>query len=215
MKPSENRVICCGTVVALAAFAVFNFFVGTQFVVSPVIGALLTVVVVPLASFMFFENNADLRTMTEPSAFIGRGRLRKGFFVRPLLQAIGLGAAEIIYYLISSGYDGTDPATADALTELSRSGFFILFIFGLLFTCLANLSDRGIIGIIKAGNTMSWLVSGIMIAVSLALVFVPVVNTAFGLAAPEMLTLLVGVAMTVIFQIPAELIGLSLKRLKE
>ncbi|MCR4779537.1 MAG: HAD family hydrolase [Ruminiclostridium sp.] len=200
---------------ALAGFAVFNFFIGTQPVVSPVIGALLTTVAVPLAAFMFFENTADLRTMTEPSVFIGRGRLRKGFFVRPLLQAIGIGAAEIIYYLISSGYNGTDAPSADGLTELSRSGFLLLFVFGILFTCLANLSDRGIIGITKSGNTMSWLISGCMLAGALALVFVPYVNSAFGLASPEILTLLVGIALTLIFQLPAELIGLSLKKLKE
>ena len=200
---------------ALIGFAVFNIAVGSEFVVSPVVGAMLTILVVPLAMFMYYENTADLRNMTEPSRYIGRGRLSKGFFVRPLLQALGLGAAEVIYYLISSGYDSVQRTAAAELTELTRSGFLIVFVFGMLFICIANLSDRGMIGAPKAGSTLVWLISGIMFAAALALVFVPGVNFVFGFAAPDILTLLVALALTVLLQIPAELIGISLKKLKE
>lgn len=200
---------------SLIGFAAFNMLTAAEFVISPVIAAMLTVLVIPLALFMFYENTADLRNMTEPSAYIGRGRLRKGFFVRPLLQAVGLFGAEVIYYLISSGYKSADGAAQEGLADLTRSGFFILFVFGLLFTCIANLSDRGIIGAFRSGNTLSWLISGIMFAASLAIVFIPVINSLFGLGAPEILTLLIGIALTVLLQLPAELIGISLKKLKE
>ena len=200
---------------SLIGFAVFNILAGSEFVISPIVAALLTVLVIPLAAFMFFENVNDLRNLTEPSQFIGRGKLRKGFFVRPLLQAIGLGAAEVIYYLMSSGYDSAARTAADELSELTRSGFMIVFVFGLLFTCISNLSDRGILGVFRSGNTLSWLISGVTFAVSLALVFIPGVNMVFGFGAPEILTLLVGIALTVLFQLPAELIGITMKKLKE
>ncbi len=200
---------------AMIGFAVFNIAVGSELLISPVMAALITILVVPFAMLMFYENVTDMRNMTEPSRYIGRGRLRKGFFVRPLLQALGLGAAEVIYYLISSGYNSAERSAPAELTALTRSGFLIVFVFGMLFTCIANLSERGMIGAPKAGGTLVWMISGIMFAASLALVFVPGLNFVFGFAAPDILTLLVALVLTALLQLPAELIGISLKKLKE
>lgn len=202
-----KRCICASltALITLVVFAVFDLFVGTGFVVSPVLGGMLTVLAVPAASLMFCEHTADMKNSTRPSMYIGRGKLRKSFFLRPLLQGLGLAASEIIYYLISSGIGNNDEETVAKLLPLSQSGFLLIFIFGLLLTCWANLSERNIIDGFRSGQTLSWLITGIMVGVSLIIVFVPYLNSFFGFGAPDILSAAIALVITVVLQIPAEI----------
>ncbi len=192
---------------AMIAFAVFDLITGGDFVISPILSSFIGVLFVPVIAFMFFDNTYDIKNLTEPSVFIGSGHLRKSFFVRPLLQALGLGAAEIIYYLISSG------STGEVSVELSRSGFLLVFIFGMLLVSLSNLGHSSIIDTLKSHQTFAWLTAGTVLAVSLIIVFVPVLNGVLGFAAPDILTLLIALAITALLQAPAELIRMTMNKL--
>jgi Ca2+-transporting ATPase len=203
------------SLIVLIAFAAFNLFIGTDpssFVVDPVLGSLISVLIVPAAAYMFCDNTADLRNLTVPSVYIGRGKLRPVFFVRPLIQAFGIALSEIIYYLISSGPDKENVAR---MVGLSRSGFLLIFVFGLMIACISNLSDRSLMDSLRSGQILPWTIAGITVAVSLALMFIPVINTFFGLEAPEILSVFIALALTVLLQIPAELLRMTMRKVRE
>ena len=123
----------------------------------------------------------------------------------------GLAAAEVIYYLMSSG--NTSAEGAGTLTELSRSGFLLVFVFGLLLICIANLGRTGFFDIFRAHQTFAWLIAGVTFAFALLLTFVPVLNTALGFAAPDILSLLIAIVITALLQVPAELLRATMNKL--
>ena len=57
------------------------------------------------------------------------------------------------------------------------------------------------------------MIAGITFAFSLIIAFVPVVNTALGLAAPDILSLIIAIVITVLLQAPAELLRATMNRL--
>ena len=196
--------------ITMVIFAVFDIFAGGGTVISPVMSSLLNVLIIPAAAMMYYDNSSDIKNITEPSVYIGSGKLRAGFFVRPLIQAIGLGFAEIVYYLISSGKE----IEAADMTALTRSGFFIVFVFGLLLICISNLGRSSMIDTFRSHQTFAWLIAGVTFAFSLILVFVPGVNTIFGFGSPDILSLLIAIAITALLQLPAELIKMTMNKLK-
>ena len=201
--------------ITMIVFALFDLAIGEGFIISPVLASLIGAVIVPAAGFMYFENTADRKDLTEPSVYIGRGKLRKRFFIRPLLQAVGLALAEIIYFLISSGAGNTNAENAGTMLELSRSGFLLVFVFGLMLTSLMNVGRHGIIDALRTKQTFAWLTAGITLAFSLVIVFVPGVNTFFGLRAPDIMSIIISLVITTVLQIPAEIIRATASKIKE
>ncbi len=188
-------------------FAAFDLLNGGEFIISPVLSSVIGVLLVPVMAFMYFDNTHDVKNLTEPSVYIGSGHLRLSFFLRPLIQALGLGAAEVIYYLISSG------GSSETLSDLSRSGFLLIFVFGMLLTGISNLGRDSIIDTFRSPQTFAWLAAGVVFAFSLMIVFIPVVNGALGFAAPDILSLLIALAITAALQVPAALIRMTMNKL--
>ncbi len=197
--------------VTLAVFACLNLFLGTPQVISPLIYAILGVLVIPSLSFMFIDNSSDLKGDIRSSHFIGTGKIRKSFFIRPLIQAFGLCAAEIVFYLISSGYGVNSPETILQLTPQSTSNFLLIFVFGLIIAGWINLSERSITDAFRAGQSFAGLISGAVVLFSLILVFIPVVNTALGLASVNVAMPVITLVITIVSQLPAEIMKHSRK----
>lgn len=197
--------------VTIILFAVVNLVLGSQFILSPVLATIISAFIVPAAAYMFIENTADLKTEMSPSVYIGQGVLRKRFFIRPLVQALGIAAAEVIFYLISSGYGVNSAETVSNLTPQSSANFLLIFVFGLLISCWVNLSEKSIFTAIKSGQSFAGTVTGILVAAALVLVFVPFLNTALGLASVDLMMVVIALVVTVVSQLPAELMKLSRK----
>ena len=66
----------------------------------------------------------------------------------------------------------------------------------------------------RSHQTFAWLIAGVTFAFSLILVFVPGVNTIFGFGSPDILSLLIAIAITALLQLPAELIKMTMNKLK-
>ena len=197
--------------VTIILFAVVNLVLGSQFILSPVLATIISAFIVPAAAYMFIENTADLKVGMNPSVYIGQGVLRKRFFIRPLVQALGIAAAEVIFYLISSGYGVNSAETVSNLTPQSSANFLLIFLFGLLISCWVNLSEKSIFTAIKSGQSFAGTVTGILVAAALILVFVPFLNTALGLASVDLMMVVIALVVTVVSQLPAELMKLSRK----
>lgn len=199
------------SLVTLAAFACLNIFLGAEQVITPVIYAVIGTVIVPALSFMFIDNSSDLKADMKASHFIGKGRIRKSFFLRPLIQAFGLSAAEIVFYLISSGYGINGEAMDINLLMQSRSNFLLIFVFGLIIAGWINLSEKSVFEAIRAGQSLAGIISGSVLLFALLLVFIPFANTALGLAAVNVMMPVIALIITVVSQLPSEIIKHSSK----
>ena len=195
--------------VTLAVFSALNLFLGTSQVVTPILYAIIGTLIVPALSFMFLDNSSDLKGDMLASRFIGSSKIRKTFFIRPFVQAFGLCAAEIVFYLISSGYGVNSDETVSQLTAQSASNFLLIFVFGLIIAGWVNLSEKSIIDAFKAGQSFAGLISGAVVLLALLLVFVPFVNTAVGLEAVNPMMPLIALIITIVSQLPAEVIKRS------
>ncbi len=191
-------------ITTLAVFAAVNLLLGTSFILSPVLVALITIIGVPAISMMFLENNSDIRGEQRPSGFHGSGKITKRFFVRPFIQAVGLCASEIVLYLISSGFGVNSKETVAELSGQSASNFLFVFIFGLIIAGWVNLSEKSVFDAIKSGQPFAALISGLAVLAALLLVFVPYVNTAAGLASVNPMMAVIALVITLVLQIPAE-----------
>ena len=74
---------------------------------------------------------------------------------------------------------------------------------------------HGIIDALRTKQTFAWLTAGITLAFSLVIVFVPGVNTFFGLRAPDIMSLLISLLITAVLQLPAEIIRITAAKIKE
>lgn len=200
-------------ITTLSIFAIVNLLLpGTTFILSPVLVALITLVGIPAISFMFIENNSDIRGEQRPSGFHGTGKITKRYFIRPFIQALGLCASEIVFYLISSGFGVNSKETVVNLSAQSASNFLLVFIFGLIISGWINLSEKSVLDAIKSKQTYAAIISGASILAAIVLVFVPYVNTAVGLDSVNPMMAVIALVITLVLQIPAEVIKHSGKR---
>lgn len=190
---------------ALSVFACLNLLLDTPQVITPVIYAVIGVLIVPAVSLMFLDNSSDLRADISSSRFIGRNRIRKTFFIRPFVQALGLILAETVFYLISSGYGVNSAETVLQLTPQSASNFLLIFVFGIIIAGWVNLSEKSIGDAFIAGQSFAGLISGITVLFALVLVFVPVVNSLFGFETVNVMMPLLALVITLVSQLPSEI----------
>lgn len=200
-------------ITTLAVFAAVNMLLpDTTFILSPVLVLLITIVGVPIISMMFLENNSDIRGEQRPSGFHGTGKITKRFFIRPFVQALGLCAAEIVLYLISSGFGVNSRETIENLSGQSASNFLLIFVFGLIISGWVNLSEKSVIDAIKSKQGFAAIISGASVLAALVLIFVPYLNTAVGLASVNPMMAIIALIITLVLQIPAEAIKYSGKK---
>lgn len=209
-----KRAVCAAltSYTAIAVFALVNMLLGSDFILLPVICTLLSAAVTPAVMLMFFNNRADTRGIMEASVLTGKGIFRKTSLIRPLAQAIGIAAAEVMFYLISSGFGNQSAETVAKMSDSCRSNFLLIFVFGMLISGWINLSDRNIFSAFISGQGFAWLVTGITIASSIAAVFIPFVNTALGFGTVDIMMLIIAFAVTLVFQLPVELFKLTRRK---
>ncbi len=210
-----NAKRCASThitaIVALAVFGIVNLMLGTEFILSPTLLGVIGIFAVPGISMMFLENNTDYKNEELSSVFLGSGKLRKRFFLRPLVQAFGIAAAEVIFYLISSGYGVNSEGTIAGLAQKCAANFIFILVFGLLIAGWINLSEHGAIEALRSGQSFAGIISGVAVLTALLLVYIPYVNNAVGLEAVDVFMPVIALVITFVSQIPSELTK-SLKR---
>lgn len=195
--------------IAVIAFGVINFLLGSEFILTPTIVGLITTLIVPAVAYMFIDNSADMKTGLSPSRYIGKGKISKRFFLVPVLQGLGLAVSETLFYIISSGY-GTESAAA--LTPSSTSNFLFIFVFGLILSAWINLTDKSLFSSFKGQGTAA-LISVVLILSTIAVIFIPFLNTALGLASVDLMMFILGIVITIVFQLPAELMKIKKRSL--
>ena len=188
--------ISFAALIAMIIFSVFNIITGGTPLFSPAAVSLITVAAVPAAAMMFIKNNRDIKDTMESSSYIGSGVLNKTFFLKPVIQAVGIAVSEIVFCLISSGNitDGED------LSGI-RGGLFLLFVTGLLFSCHVEFIGKNIKEHFSKNNSFMWMITFIILAAAAVIVFVPFVDSVFGFSSPDLIKLLISLIISAAVQL--------------
>ena len=177
--------------IGLAVFAAVAVAAGGTAVFTPIIAALLTGIVFPVAASMLMGNTADLRSDFISSGFIGKGKLSGKFFLKSFIMGGCLAVATVLFYLFTLDFD---PA-------IHRAVLYMMMTVGVILEGFTSVSPKrtfisaarekhGFVGLLQAG---------ILLLSSLIILYVPFVNTAFGFIAPDLIMLLIALMITVLF----------------
>jgi Ca2+-transporting ATPase len=171
IKQTIGIAICAIT--AMSMFALFCLFSGSgvKSSMSPLGVSLPAVLLMPLLSLSFFGNRADIKGVMEASGFVGRRALDKSFLIRSITQGLCVSVVVLLFRLFIGNAD-------------FHSCFLAIFTGGLISAVGVNLSSQ--IPIYKLPGIKGGLPIIIMAAVfvlATLLVYLPGVNSAFGLTA--------------------------------
>ncbi|MCL2634640.1 MAG: cation-translocating P-type ATPase [Oscillospiraceae bacterium] len=165
----------------IAPFAIINLLIGKAFVPEAALVSLLTVVVIPLIMVMFRENKADLKTALRPSGFLGKGVVNRNFFIGAGIQGGALLLVQILMFFIMP-YE---------VIEQQRAVFTAIFFSGIISMAWVGLSfEKPFYRFFNARNKFVIYISGGLLLFLPLIVYIPGMNTAFGLAAINPLILI-------------------------
>lgn len=177
--------------IAMAVFAAVVAITGGTELFTPVLSTILACVLFPVAASMFLGNTADLKSDFTSSNFTGRGIVSKTFSLKVLTYGGTMALAITLFYLF----------TLDFRPEIHRSILLMMVSLGLVLTGFTLVSRKRtfleVAGEKKGFSGM--LQAGILFLTSLVMIYIPYLNTVFGFAAPNVLVLLISLAVTAIF----------------
>lgn len=177
--------------IAMAVFAAVVAITGGTELFTPVLSTILACVLFPVAASMFLGNTADLKSDFTSSNFTGRGVVSKTFSLKVLTYGGTMALAITLFYLF----------TLDFRPEIHRSILLMMVSLGLVLTGFTLVSRKRtfleVAGEKKGFSGM--LQAGILFLTSLVMIYIPYLNTVFGFAAPNVLVLLISLAVTAIF----------------
>lgn len=177
---------------ALILFSLFCVLTGIESVLTPALLSVLSVLVVPACGMFFLDNTSELKSEFVSSGFIGRGKINRAFFPKALICGATLAAGMILFRLMSAGL----PAAA------ARSLILFMFATGLSVQSMTQLSEkRSLIEVFreKKSGFFGLFLSGIIFLAALVLIYIPFINTAFGLGSVNLLVLLIALLVTLLF----------------
>lgn len=177
--------------VTLALFATIITIIGESALITPILAVLLTCIIFPVAASMFIGNTADSKSDFISSGFIARGVVNNLFFPKVVILGSTLAMAITLFHLF----------TFDLEVELQRSFIFIMMTVGLVLEGMTLVSRRrSFLTTLKEKHGFSGAMqAGLLFLVSLILIYVPFLNSAFGFGAPNVLVMLIALVVTLLF----------------
>lgn len=189
--------ILLSTLIAFACTALADIITGFG-VVTPMLAAILTAVVIPLCCTGFRNVKADIKSNMTPSGFISRGKPDKKFFRSSIVCGIICGVISALFLVIAGGLMQSQQVSSVMLTLLTvMTGTM----------CLTAVDRRT--GAIKNGTVPKYLTTVVIITsvASILLPYIPFVNSLFGFAMPNPLASIMAVLAGIV--LPA---GLQIKK---
>ena len=185
---------CVGLVVsahfAMGLFALINLLTGGGLIIAPTLAAFLTTAVIPACALMFLDNIADIKQDFIPSSFLARGKVSKVFLLRSLIQGGTLGLGAVLFYFMSLGLDDS----------VKRAAFLLMFNVGLLLCGISGISvKRTFVEAAKERKSFfSLFISGVVVLATLMLIYIPYLNSAFGMTMLNIFVMLIALLVTVL-----------------
>lgn len=176
---------------AAAIFVIAAIATGGAAIFTPVFAVILSCILFPVASSIFTGNTADLKSDFISSAFIGKGIINNSFFPKIFILGGMLAVSQTLFYLFTLSFE----------PSLHRSIFVFMMAAGLIMIGFSLISrKRSFFSCVREQRGFSGtLQSGILLLVSLVMIYVPYLNNAFGFTAPNVLVLFISLIVTAVF----------------
>ncbi|MCM1165837.1 MAG: HAD family hydrolase [Lachnospiraceae bacterium] len=168
----------------LMVIMMINLFTAAPLVLTPAMIALVTMIFLPVAALEYMDGRADMRSVMPPSEFVAERKLNYRFIGGAALFGFLSGAVAIVSYLLM--YNGN--------IENARSCALIAYSFcSAAFAVLRHSDEEPFRAFIRTGTAAKVAVAVFALA-PIVLVYVPFINSAFGLAEVNVLALLISAA---------------------
>ncbi len=176
---------------AIAIFVIAAVATGGASIFTPALSVILSCIIFPIAASIFMGNTADLKSDFISSAFIGKGVINSSFFPKILILGGMLAVAQTLFYLFTLSFE----------PSIHRAFLVFMTAAGLTFIGFSLISrKRSFFACVKEQKGFSGtLQSGILLLVSLVMIYIPYLNSAFGFTAPNVLVLLISLLVTALF----------------
>lgn len=160
-------------------------------VLTPIVVALLSTIIIPTVCLIFNDDNSDLRSDLTSSGFIGKGVMNKKFFILPAVQGALLGAGLVLFSMLSSELGAAQNSAA----------FLVQFITGLVTMAMVNYSDSSFLQLLRSQKRKSILCTLGVFVLPFVLTYIPFLNSAFGLASLDVFMMFISAAIGFVLQI--------------
>ena len=177
--------------IALILLNMLNLFGDAQLMLNPALIAVLTMFLLPLVALAGLNNCTDRKGKMPPSEFISSRKINRRFIILSAVVGVLCGAASIASYMFMYNDTGTN-------VDFARSCSLLAFGFSTsLFTFINMPSGNPFIGLAQGGKTA---VIGVLspAVIALLLVFIPGLNSVFGLTGIDMLATFISIVTGVI-----------------
>lgn len=174
--------------VGLIALIMINLFSDAPLMLTPAIIALVSMIFLPSAGLGYVGCRSDMRSVMPPSEFVAERKINFRFIGGAALFGALSGAVATASYLL---YNGTD-------FECARSCAFISYAFCSAAFAVLRHSEEEPFRAFLDSETLSKVSVAAFALAPIFLVYIPLVNKAFGFAQIEVLDLLISVAMGIL-----------------
>lgn len=177
--------------IALILLNMLNLFGDAQLMLNPALIAVLTMFLLPLVALAGLNNCTDRKGKMPPSEFISSRKINRRFIILSAVVGVLCGAASIASYMFMYNDAGTN-------VDFARSCSLLAFGFSTsLFTFINMPSGNPFTGLAQGGKTA---VIGVLspAVIALLLVFIPGLNSVFGLTGIDMLATFISIVTGVI-----------------
>ncbi len=177
--------------ISLVMLNMLNLFGDAQLMLNPALIAVLTMFVLPLTALAGLNNRTDRKGIMPPSEFISTRKINRLFIILACVVGVLCGAASIASYMFMYNDTGSN-------VDFARSCSLLAFGFCTsLFTFIDMPSGNPFIGFAEGGKPA---LIGVLApaVISLLLVFIPGVNTVFGLTGIDFLAAFISIVTGVI-----------------
>lgn len=171
--------------VGLIVLIMINLFSDVHLMLTPAIIALVSMIFLPMAALGYVDCRADMRSVMPPSEFVAERKINYRFIGGAALFGALSGAVAIVSYLLM--YNGTN-------FESARSCALISYSFCSAAFAVLRHSDEEPFRAFSGAGTLAKAAVATFAFIPILLVYIPLVNTAFGFAAIDILALLISVA---------------------
>ncbi len=171
--------------VGLIVLIMINLFSDVHLMLTPAIIALVSMIFLPMAALGYVDCRADMRSVMPPSEFVAERKINYRFIGGAAFFGALSGAVAIASYLLM--YNGTN-------FESARSCALISYSFCSAAFAVLRHSDEEPFRAFSGAGTLAKAAVATFAFIPILLVYIPLVNTAFGFAAIDILALLISVA---------------------
>lgn len=188
---------------AIIMMNIINIFCKTQLMINPSLLAVLSMIIIPASALMYLGSTCDNVGLIKPSAFVSRRKLNIPFIVDAALFTLFAAVSSEVTYMFMYNSNNSNYARSCAL---------VTFCISTALSGLVRASNNSPKNLLRL-KLISVFCELIIIILPILLIYIPVVNSAFGLMQIDFLAFVISAVTGIILHI-VYLIIRKLLRLK-